>query len=462
MFDEIVAALSRHSGVSDWTVRRRVSHGVQLYAIGREIESLRAVTTETYDLDVFNDHPFPRGDAAPTVGGLPVTPADESGAPAPAIARGVAGIPLALADRGRLQHRIDDAVLMASLVHNPPYALPEPAAYPDVPLEDPSLSPAPAMERAARDFADQLWGLVDREAGVCLSAAELFLRRTEIELRNSRGIHATAATTRVMTEFVLLAGGEGSEEAEHFRQIEVRRIGDLRLSESVAEAANFARDTLRAETPKTRTGAVVLTGDALAPLFDAFTFQASASAAYNKFARFEVGQNVSGNRPLAGDPLTLHSNALRPYGLDSHRFDGDGVPGRDVLLIERGVLRARHATQRYAQYLGIPVTGEPGNTEVEPGTAALADLLRGDGPVYHVVGFSASDVDPITGDFGSEIRLGYEITPQGVRPIKGGSVSGNVFAAFADARFSAEVLERGAYRGPSAIRFAALRVSGEA
>jgi PmbA protein len=308
---------------------------------------------------------------------------------------------------------------------------------------------------------------------VRLSAAELFLTHAEVELRNSRGVRVGSTGTRVMSELVLLAGGDGAagaEEAEHFRQLEGRRLADLRLPAAVAEAARFARDTLRARAPRTGTGPVVLSGDALIPLFDAFIYQASGAAAYMKLSRFEVGGSVYGDRTVTGDRLTLRDNALRPYGLASHRFAEDGVPGQEVVLIEEGVLRARHASQRYAQYLGLPATGTPGNSEVATGTASLDALLAegasaggaGAGsPVYQVVGFSAPDVDPITGDFGSEIRLGYEMTAQGRRPIKGGSVSGNVFEAFAGARLASDLLERGSYAGPAGVRFEALRVSGD-
>jgi predicted Zn-dependent protease len=450
MFDEIVSALERHQGVDDWSVARRRSRGVQLYLIGREVESQREVATEEFDVEVFNDH---ASDAGPV--------------------RGVASVKLVPADAGRLEQRLDDAVVMARLVHNPPYALAGPAAYPDVPLADPELSsPAGAVAAAGR-FAAELWDLVGREEGVRLSAAEVFLTHVEVELRNSRGVRVGSTGTRVMSELVLLAGGDGAEgaaEAEHFRQLEGRRLADLRLPEAVAEGARFARDTLRARAPRTGTGPVVLSGDALIPLFDAFTYQASGAAAYMKLSRFEVGGSVYGDRAVTGDRLTLRANALRPYGLASHRFAGDGIPGQEILLIEEGVLRARHAGQRYAQYLGLPATGTPGNTEVATGAASLDALLAegasaggtgAGGPVYQVVGFSAPDVDPITGDFGSEIRLGYEVTPQGRRPIKGGSVSGNVFEAFAGARLSRDLLERGGYAGPAGVRFEALRVSGD-
>jgi PmbA protein len=443
MLEEIVAALGRHQGVSDWSLLRRRSREVQLYLIAHEVESQREVVNEEFDLEVFNDHPAPDGSAA----------------------RGVASLKLVPADAGRIQERLDDAVLMASLVHNPPYSLAGPADYPQLPLADPELTAAAGATGAAGRFAEELWGLVQREPGVRLSAAELFLTYSEVELRNSRGVRAESDGTRVMTELVLLArsnggGAGGTQEAEHFRDLRCRRLADLHLPHAVAEAARAARDTLRAQAPRTRTGPVVLCGEALIPLFGAYTSQASAGTAYMKLSRFEVGQSIYGDQPPTGERLTLRANALRPFGLASHRFSADGVPGQDVLLIEDGALRARHATQRYAQYLGLPATGEPGDTEVGTGATALAGLLEG-GSVYQVVGFSAPDVDPITGDFGSEIRLGYEVTPQGRRPIKGGSVSGNVFEAFREARFSRELLEQGEYAGPAGVRFESLRVSGE-
>ena len=162
-----------------------------------------------------------------------------------------------------------------------------------------------------------------------------------------------------------------------------------------------------------------------------------------------------------GDPFTLRSNARHPFSILSYRFDADGLPAQDVLLIENGVLRARTATQRYAQYLEIPATGRPGLAEIAPGPTRMADLLRGEASVYQVIAFSAPNVDAVTGNFGMEIRLGYEIGPDGTRPIRGGSVTGNLFEAMADARFSAETGEFASFAGPRAIRFESIQVAGE-
>ena len=199
MLDQIVAQLERNDGVHDWTLRRRTVRSVQLYLIGHEIENVREVQTEEYDLEVFNDHPFPES-------------FKDRGGQAPAgQARGVGSLTIVAADRARLEERVADAVTMASLVHNPPFSLPEHGAYPDVPLADPLLATADSRRNAVTAWADELREYVGREDGVRLSAAELFLTLTESDLRNSRGVSVASSATRVLTELVLLTKGPDSD-----------------------------------------------------------------------------------------------------------------------------------------------------------------------------------------------------------------------------------------------------------
>ena len=73
----------------------------------------------------------------------------------------MASLKLVPADAGRIQERLDDAVLMASLVHNPPYSLAGPADYPQVPLADPELTTAAgatAPRGASRRSYGAWWG----------------------------------------------------------------------------------------------------------------------------------------------------------------------------------------------------------------------------------------------------------------------------------------------------------------
>jgi predicted Zn-dependent protease len=449
----MVAALQSQPGIDDWTLRLQRSRGVQIYLAGRAIESVREVSREAYEVELFNDHPVPAADG------------DGS-----STARGSAIIPLARGDLARLDTILGDAVTMASLVHNPPWTLPGPADLPEVPLADARLASSAAAVAAGLEAADQIRELADHErgSGVRLSGAELFLTHYEEELRNSHGIEAGTSSTRILMEITLLARG-ADDETEYFRQAEGRRLDDLNLAATIRDGAALARDKLRATMPATRLGPVVIEGEALHQLMSGqwsgalgtYMYQADARTAYERISRFEIGASVYGEQPLAGEPLTLRANARRPFGTSSYRFDSDGLPAQDLLVIEDGVLRARPATQRYAQYLGVPATGRPGAAQIPAGRTATAGLLDGDQPLLHVLDFSASNVEAVSGDFGMEIRVGYEAGPDGARPVTGGSVTGNLFEAMADARFSSETAEYANYAGPSAIRFESLQVGGE-
>jgi predicted Zn-dependent protease len=156
----------------------------------------------------------------------------------------------------------------------------------------------------------------------------------------------------------------------------------------------------------------------------------------------------------------MYSNAVLPFGTHSSRFDSDGSPGQRRSIVNHGVLERFWARQRYAQYLQVPATGNFANMEIAAGSHRFADLMQGDGPLYHIVAFSAMSPDPITGDFVGEIRLGYELQGGQAHPIKGGSISGNLFAALSTAQFSQETVFLGNYLGPRCMRFPNITVAG--
>lgn len=451
MDQRIIDALRAHPGIDDWTLRVERSRGVQIYLVGGDVESIREDSREAYEVELFNDHPAPAG-------------AEGTGR-----ARGSATVPLARVDMGRLPAILDDAVTMARLINNPPWSLAGPATMPDVELADPALVEGAGAMAAGLRTADEIRELaeLERASGVRLSGAELFLTYFEHELANSRGASASATSTRLLMELTLLARGT-QDETEYFRQAEARRLVDLGVADTVRLGAQLAREKLRATAPRTRLGPVLIGGEALNSMMagavtgapGAYVFQTSARAAYEHLSRFEVGGSVYGGIEPAGDRMTLRANARRPFNVSSYRWDSDGLPAQDLLVVEAGVLRARPAGLRYAQYLGIPATGRPGVAEIAPGAASRASLLEGGGSVLEVLDFSSPNVEEISGDFGMEIRVGYEHGPEGRRPITGGSVTGNLFEAMADARFSSETAEFAGYAGPAAIRFESLQVAG--
>jgi len=265
---------------------------------------------------------------------------------------------------------------------------------------------------------------------------------------------------------VLLARDDAGRETESHIEVQRRALADVDLAELVRRQAQYARDSLRAEEPATGRFPVIVSGEALHELMGGIylsplAFRSSARYRHEGLSPWALGQSIYDGQALTGDPLTLYANAVLPWGLSSSPFDEDGLPNRRLLLIEHGVLRNYWASQRYAEYLQVPPTGAFGNMEILPGSMPVADMWQGVGALYHVVAFSSMSPDPITGNFVGEIRLGYERRGTELRPIKGGSLSGNLFSDLAHARFSQETAMLGDYLGPQAVRFAELTVSGK-
>ena len=452
---QVAAVAAATPGVSDWLLTTAHEQEAQLYLIGERVEARRVVSGGRTRLTVYNDHP-----------------ASSSGEGSGGMARGATTITLLdadAADSAAMAARLRDAVAAAGLTDNPPYPIPgmPSEGYPAVVAFDAAL--AGDLAAVVDALAARLQAAVTTEAGVRLSSAELYATRATRALRNSRGADAGGQDTQVMLDLVLIAG-EGEHEAEMHGEFTRRRLADLDIEAIVRLYAAYARHTLRASTPATFRGPVLLSGKAVADMFnhplgslaqDPYTAHSSGQAAYQGISRFTPGGFTSGEEPR-GDRLTLVSDPLRPFGGATAAFGADGLPLHRLNIIENGVFVAPWTDARYAAYLGTAPTGAFSNPTITPGSTPLRALRDGSaGAVYEVAEFSFLDPDPISGDFVAEIKLGYRHDADGAHPIKGGSVAGNVFTAFADARFSSETYTDGTYLGPAGIRFGELTVSGD-
>ena len=449
MLDPVADALRRHPGVHDWLARHTRRTSAQSYLVADRLESERMVSSETVALEVMNDHRASTGEAR----------------------RGSASIAVLPSDLDRLGRRLDEAVFMASLAGNPPYGLPAPAPLPAVASSDDVIltDPMGVAGQVTRELQSALAG----ERGVRLSSAEVFVESTHTEFRNSRGIAAAMSGAEVFLDFVILAkDGAGDAEMESSVAVHRRHVRDMRVAELARRHAQYARDALVAKLPTTGTWPVLVTDDALVDVvagamigyqLPSLLFRTSAKAKYQRLSPLEVGQSLFGETPATGDAFNVYSNSLLPYGLRTWAFDAEGLPGHRLQIVENGQLARWVGGQRHADYLNVPATGEFGNLEIDPGSISLAELGRptAQGRLIQVVVWSFMRPDIVTGDFVCEIRLGYEITREGKRPIKGGSVSGNLFAALAGAHFSRETALMGHYQGPVGIRFPGLTVSGK-
>ena len=300
-----------------------------------------------------------------------------------------------------------------------------------------------------------------------LSSMEVFLNAAEVTLRTSAGVAATRRGTAAECELVVTSRNDAGEESEAQDLWTRRRVADLDVTGRARRQAQYARDSLRAGPPAGGEWPVVLEAETMLPFFAPVTYRSAAGSKYRQATPWEPGQPIAPDAATTGpdgasfDPLNLASDGLLPFGEETRAFDDEGLPARQFDLIVAGTLLRYWAGQRYADYLGMAATGRVANFALGPGPRSAADLLSplGNTPLLHVVTFSWLNPDPITGAFSGEIRLGYEVTQEGVRPVKGGAVSGNVFRALTQAHFSRETTFAGSYLGPAWSRYHGLTVS---
>jgi predicted Zn-dependent protease len=438
MFNKIVTALKARKDITAWTARHITTKEIQVYAIARQTESQRTVDSESYKIDVLCATTAPDGSPAVGSGNITLLPGDDI-------------------DAG-----IDKAALVASLVSNPVHSIPKPAPLPDVSLVDEELKEDTVS--VMRGLMDTLQATASKKQNVYLTAAECFGDIHTTHLVNSHGIDAEQESTSVAMELVLQAKKE-ERETESFIEKSRRRVSDLAPENEIQRHATYTLDLLNAKAPPTRQGAVVLRGETLA-LFVAGTSlpprvlqtRGSAESKFAKISSWDIGKSVFTGE-VKGDPLTVWANRCIPYGTVSNRFDEEGVPAQRVELIRENELVTFTASQRYAEYLDIPVTGAFGGVEIPAGRTNTSDLLAE--PYIEIVQFSWFNPSPITGDFATEIRLGYLVENGARTPFHGGQLIGNFMEALADVRWSAETGFFGNYLGPLAARFNHLTVSGD-
>jgi len=432
MLDNLITALRARSDVQAWTVRHILTRGAQVYAVPNAVESRRTVSNERYVIDVLCPSAESNGQLTCGSGNATLLPGDD------------------------IDRALDTATLMANLVHNPPYSVPGPVEMPDVRLVDDRLQAGAAI--TLDEVLARLKAAAAAHPHVRMTAAECFGEETTTHLINSRGIDARQVATQIDVEWVL-AGRSGDREAESFVEITRRRAADLDLEAEMARRAQYVVDLLAAAAPPHHTGPVVLRGHALAEFLNGGVLQTLSSGAskYSHLSAWEIGQSIFRGDVL-GDPLTVWANRQLPYGTHANRFDDEGLPAQRVTLIENNRLATFIANQRYADYLAIPPTGTFGDIELPAGSTPAHALLAE--PHVEVVAFSWFNPDGVTGEFASEIRLGYIVDENNRTPFKGGMLVGNVLDALAHVHWSRETGFYGDYAGPTTARFARLAVAG--
>ena len=341
---------------------------------------------------------------------------------------------------------LEGAWYAAQFVSNPWYPLPAGVKQP--PKPDQGGFGGKPLAESMKTMTAALFA-ADTAEDVFLNSAEVFMRRTETRIVTSQGADVRWERTDVWGEYVCQC--PAPVDVETYHQFSYRAPETDALTAAVAHALEMTRARANAQAaPKTGTYELVLDREQMRELMSYYVNRASASMIYQKYSPFQLGDNVQGE-DIAGDKLTMRLKATEPY-------TGFGVPMADRPLVEQGVLRTIHGGPRFAHYLGVEPTGSYRAVCVPVGTTPMAELTKE--PCLYAVAFSDFQMDPLSGHFGGELRLGFLYENGTVTPVTGGSVNGSILDGQGNMTFSAERYRSADYDGPLAVRIEGVNVAG--
>jgi PmbA protein len=225
-------------------------------------------------------------------------------------------------------------------------------------------------------------------------------------LVTSHGFAGEYATTRYSRSVSAIAG-EGTAMERDYDFSYRLHFADLDPAEKIGMNAG-ERAVRRLGARKARTGPVTVVFDPRVARSIAGHLSGAINGASvarrTSFLKDRMGKQVAAKGiQLVDDPLKRRGVASRP-------FDGEGVAGERLAMVEDGVLRHWFLASPQARELGLRTNGHavrsgssmtPSSTNLslEPGELGPEDLIRDVGTGFYVTEVFGQGVDMITGDY---------------------------------------------------------------
>lgn len=304
------------------------------------------------------------------------------------------------------------------------------------------------LEEAAWKFAEALFKN-DIQNDPLVNSAEIFANRKECRIIGGNGCDVSYVTYSVDGEFVVQCKKKNDVEMYHMFSYDDLDLEDL--SDKVKEALEMvvSRSLSEKITPRGNC-AVIFSDKSVQTILKYYEDRANAAYIYPGYSDFKKDMDVMGE--TTGDRVTMELIAKEP-------FSSEGVPMKNRMLLEDGVLKTIQGHTRLCSYLGEKPVGVYQAAKVTCGNLTFQEMTQR--RVLHLVSFSDFQMDIFSGYFGGEIRLGYLYEDGKVVPVTGGSVSGSFIELQKNIRFSKEQQKSSTFVGPKHILFDAVPINGE-
>ena len=258
---------------------------------------------------------------------------------------------------------------------------------------------------------------------------------------NSYGMEAYDEGTGIQCSMETIAGEAGEVTPVCF-ELNAERVYKIDPEWVGREAARQAISSLKAKKIESGTFPVIFTQPAFHGLLY-YTLMNAVKADYVQRERSALKGKIG--KKIASDLVTIHDNGSLEGGLQTWKFDGEGVPSQRTQVIEKGVLKHYLYDNYTAKKAGVESTGnafrgglapytstpvlEATNFTLAPGTISPENLINevDDGLiVYNVQGAHSSN--PESGEFSVVATPAWKIEKGSVAyAVRGAMLAGTIF-----------------------------------
>lgn len=301
------------------------------------------------------------------------------------------------------------AVAMARVAPEDPYAGLADAdrlshTHPDLDLVDPEIPSLADLETVARTAEDAALAVkgVTRSGGASASGGI-----GGMVLVTSHGFKGAYLSSRHGLSMMAIAG-EGTHMERDYEFSSALHRPDLEPADQVGRLAG--ERTVKRLNPRkvaTQKAPVIFDPRVAGSLIGHLASAANGAAVARKssFLRDRMGER------LFAPGVRIVDDPLRKRGLRSHPFDGEGVGGRAMAVVDDGVLRSWFLDSATARELGLATTGHahrgvssapspgPSNLHLEPGPLTPQALIAETGNGLYVTDLIGMGVNLVTGDY---------------------------------------------------------------
>ncbi len=307
--------------------------------------------------------------------------------------------------------------------------------FPDLDLIDPELPTVGQLEAHARAAEQAALSIKDVSKSGGASASAGIGGMVLVTSHGFRGAYVGSNHGLSMTAIA----GDGTGMERDYDYSSVRHAADLESPEMIGRSAGErAVARLNPRKVSTRKVPVVFDPRSASSLVSHLASAANGASVARKtsFLRDKMGNK------LFADGIHIIDDPLRKRGLRSRPFDGEGIGGKKLAMVEDGVLRSWLLDSATARELGLVTTGNahrggssatspgPSNLHLEPGRlspdALIADIADG----FYVTDLIGMGANMVTGDY-SRGASGFWIeNGQRTYPVSGVTIAGHLLDMF--------------------------------